>query len=219
MVSLLILVNMSMRAASDFSRGRVPVSALLRSLFSGEIVVFHPGEMPLYKVERARVTEVPVGFPVSGSRGADKRRTSRELLFNLNDQIKPEPRQWVIVADPAGIALRNIDHLIPPDLPGPYGPPGADFLWARVHEGGSGPRDEAGPGLWAVRGEFLPLVLERWKEAWEAEPNAGVVGRTPDLDGRRAGTCRSAKRPSNVARCFAPPWERWIGGRCAPPPT
>lgn len=174
MVSLLILVNMSMRAASDFSRGRVPVSALLRSLFSGEIVVFHPGEMPLYKVERARVTEVPVGFPVSGSRGADKRRTSRELLFNLNDQIKPEPRQWVIVADPAGIALRNIDHLIPPDLPGPYGPPGADFLWARVHEGGSGPRDEAGPGLWAVRGEFLPMVLERWKEAWEAEPNAGV---------------------------------------------
>jgi hypothetical protein len=148
---------------------RVVVSSQLRSLFTGEIIVFRTSDMPLYKVARTQLTEIPV----IGKRGAERCRVSQEFLFNLCTHIKPEPRQWVIVAVPAGIALRNIDHLIPPDLPGPYAPPEVDFFWARVHEDGNGPRDEAGPGLWAVRGEFLPVVLERWKEAWEAEPAAG----------------------------------------------
>ena len=149
-------------------------ASLMRCLFTGSINIFHNHAIPLFKVERKQVTEAPVENPISGSEEAEERRASREFLFNLCSQIKPEPRQWVIVADPAGIALRNIDHLIPPDLSGPYAPPEADFLWARVNEGGSRPRDAAGPGLWAVRGEFLPLVLERWKEAWEAEPEAGM---------------------------------------------
>jgi hypothetical protein len=175
MNNFIIIVEDAECASSVHAVLRLVSSSLLRSLFTGELVIFRTGEMPLYKVERAQVTEVPVEIPVSGNGEAEKRRASREFLFNLCTQIKPEPRQWVIVADPAGIALRNIDHLIPPDLPGPYAPPEVDFLWARVHEGGGGPRDEAGPGLWAVRGEFLPLVLERWKAAWEAEPNVGMA--------------------------------------------
>ena len=115
--------------------------------------------MPLYKVERAQLSEAPVRMtgPCNAENGG--RRASLDFLFNLSSHIRPEARQWVIVADPAGIALRNIDHLIPPDLPGPYAPPEVDFLWARVHASGGGPRDEAGPGLWAVRGEHLPTVL------------------------------------------------------------
>jgi hypothetical protein len=171
---LIVLTEAAKPVVSALSTLRIATGSLFRTLFTGEIVIFRTGEMPLYKVERAQLTEVRVALPVSGNGEAERRRASREFLFNLCTQIKPESRQWVIVADPAGIALRNIDHLIPPDLPGPFSPPEVDFLWARVHERGDGPRDEAGPGLWAVRGEFLPLVLERWKEAWEAEPTAGV---------------------------------------------
>lgn len=174
MESILILAALRRRESQNPLRYRITIASFLRSLFTGDVVVPHAGEKPLFKVERARLTEVPIKFDEFERAEEIGGRAPRDYLLNLCTQIRPEPRQWVIIADPAGIALRNIDHLIPPDLPGPYAPPEVDFLWARVNEGGSGPRDEAGPGLWAVRGEFLPLVLERWKEAWEAEPNAGI---------------------------------------------
>jgi hypothetical protein len=173
MTKLLLLAESAKPAALDFTLLRIATASLLRSLFADDLLIFRTGDTPLYKVERKQVTEVPLEISVTGKGEAERRQASRRFLFSLCDQIKPEPRQWVIVADPAGIALRNIDHLIPPDLPGPYAPPEVDFFWARVHEDGTGSRDEAGPGLWAVRGEFLPMVLERWREAWETEPAAG----------------------------------------------
>lgn len=172
---LLVLVDQDGFASGGDLMLRVLAASTLRNLFNGEIVIFRTAELPpLFKVERAQVTEVLVEHPVSGRGEKVSRRASRELPFNLCDYIHPEPRQWVIVADPAGITLRNIDHLIPPDVAGPYAPPEFDFLWARVHEGGGGARDEAGPGFWAVRGEFLHMVLERWKEAREVGTEAGI---------------------------------------------
>lgn len=81
--------------------------------------------------------------------------------------MNPEPRQWVILPDSSGLALRNIDHLIPADSQAAHAPAEVDFYWTKVVDRNVGGGEvSASPGLWAVRGEDLPLVLERWKSAW-----------------------------------------------------
>lgn len=74
------------------------------------------------------------------------------------------------------MALRNIDHLIPPDLAEPYRPQEVDFYWMKVMN-----RKErfaavsASPRLWAVQGEHLLMVLERWKSAWNELGNDAML--------------------------------------------
>ena len=169
-----LLVTPSIEVAQDgksLGTTKCFVSSLLRSLFSGQIGVLRNQELPLFRVERSAVTEVFLPAALTERSGPAKRRASREFLFGMGDQLKPEPRQWVIVADAASLALRNLDHLIPPDVPGPHAPPEVDFYWARAG------KDEisnqtATPGLWAVRGEHLLLVLGRWKEVWSGAQEA-----------------------------------------------
>lgn len=153
------------------------VSSLMKSLFTGSIVVFKNSEMPLYKVERKQLEEVFIPTVVQG-RGVAERKAARDFLFDLCTYLNPEERQWVVFADAVGLALRNIDHLVPQDLSGPYAPPELDFLWLPITSSKSSSVAElASPGLWAVRGEHLPLVLERWKSAWN-----GAIGETPDRE-------------------------------------
>lgn len=93
-------------------------SSLLRTLYTGSVVVFQDGDMRLFKVERKQLEVVQVPVSTRCKTAADRQRAEREFLFCLGDYLKPEPRQWVIVADAASLALRNIDDLLPPDLPG-----------------------------------------------------------------------------------------------------
>lgn len=144
------------------------ISSLLRSLYSGPITVFRNHELPLFKVERAFLDEVVVAVETSLTSATARRQVTREFLFGLCDITQPDARQWVIVAHSRSLALRNIDHLIPLDHAGPYPPPEVDFYWTQS-SGGEISKQSATPGLWAVRGEHLPLVLERFKEAWSEE--------------------------------------------------
>jgi hypothetical protein len=128
--------------------------------------------MPLFSVERAGLKEISVeGLDFSASGGL-RQFPSRELLFRKCEFVGLGPRQWVIVARCGCLALRNIDHLIPPEQAGNYGPPEIDFYWARVGRDDSH-NELATPGFWAVRGEHLALVLGRWKAAWNRESGAG----------------------------------------------
>lgn len=144
--------NLSVAVVKEF------VSSLLRSLFSGRILLFRNDEMPLFRVERSQLEEIAIPLPKAGTTSATI--ANREFLWTLGERIDPSPRQWVVVANPAGLALRNIDHLFVPELPGPYQPPPADFLWTPAHRGPG----SASPGLWAVKGESLPHVIDLWKE-------------------------------------------------------
>ena len=146
------------------------VSSLLRSLYGGRMVVFRNHEMPVFKVERKEVDEVFVTATRREKPGAGGRSESMEFLLGLGKLVKPELRQWVIFADTAGLALRNIDHLLPPDQAGPYSPPEVDFYLASANG-----TDEVTPGIWAVRGEHLPMVLERWKCAWNELGNDAML--------------------------------------------
>jgi hypothetical protein len=139
-------------------------SSLGRSLFSGRMIFFRNEEMPLFRFERKRLDEVMATTPPSAKSNEENQVVNREFLFQLRGYLEPAPRHWVMIMAPSSIALRNIDHLVPPDLEGPFAPPECDFYWTPLATG----KDQASPGLWAVRGEHLPLVLERWKEAWAA---------------------------------------------------
>ncbi len=89
---------------------------------------------------------------------------TREFIFELASHLKPAPRQWVVMMDPASIALRNLDHLLPQEAHGSCPPPEVDFLWLRSNS--SQDTEQASPGIWAVRGEHLPKVLKLWKETY-----------------------------------------------------
>jgi hypothetical protein len=91
---------------------RILTSSLSRSLFSGCVRVFRNHEMPLFKVERRQTEEIFVAAERRGRPGTDGRSEEREFLFGLGKHVNPGPRQWVIIQDAAGLALRNIDHLI-----------------------------------------------------------------------------------------------------------
>lgn len=150
------------------------ISSLMKSLYTGSIVVFRNCEMPLYKVERKQLEEVFVPATAQGV-GISDRQAAKDFLFDLCNHLNPEDRQWVIIADPSGLALRNIDHLIPQELPGPYAPPEIDFLWLPIDNSAiTGRVQMASLGLWAVRGEHLPLVLEKWKSAWNEATGQGA---------------------------------------------
>lgn len=99
--------------------------------------------------------------------GTPGKSESREFFWGLGKQAKPGPRQWVIIPDPSGVALRNIDHLIPADSKTAHAPAEVDFYWTKVMDRNEGDGEVfASPGLLAVRGEHLPMVMKRWKSVW-----------------------------------------------------
>lgn len=75
------------------------ISSLLRSLFGGRIVVFRNHEIPLFKVERKALDEVFAPAAIAERSEAAGRQATREILFGIWRHLKPESRQWVIVAE------------------------------------------------------------------------------------------------------------------------
>ncbi len=86
------------------------------------------------------------------------------LLERVSPYVE-DGRQWVVFSRSGNIALRNINHLLPPDLPGPFAPGDVDFYYP----GKWGVKGPVTDGLWAVRAEFLEEILVGW-EAMEALP-------------------------------------------------
>ena len=147
-------------------------SSLLRTHSAAELIVASSSLSVLFRVERAWITELQVI-------GATDTRNQNQEWRDLSASSPADTRDWMIFVKPAGLALRNIDHLFPQEFLGAYAPPPADFLWARVHDDPrSGPRDLAAPGIWAVRGEHAEMVLGRLKAAWDAEPQATEADET-----------------------------------------
>jgi hypothetical protein len=147
------------------------VSSMTRSTFSGRLLVLRNSEMPIYRVGRKAVDELFVSAAMSESFDLTVRKTRKQISNCMSELVKPAARQWVVMADGASLALRNIDHLIPPDSFGAFGLSGVDFYWARAGNDHIS-NQSATPGLWAVRGEYLPLVLELLNEEWSKESGA-----------------------------------------------
>jgi hypothetical protein len=143
---------------------KILVSSLSRSLFNGSIHIFRNYETPLFKAERRQINEVFLSTSQMEMPRMKIGIESREFLLGHCKYLNPEPRQWVIIPDAAGLALRNIDHLIPADSNVADASAVADFYWTKIEKRNED-RGEvpASVGMWAVRGEHLSMVLERWQ--------------------------------------------------------
>jgi hypothetical protein len=139
-------------------------SSLMRSLFSGGITIFKNYQTPLFKIERRNVDEEVISLPVVGKSEEAVRNAATTFIFQMAKHLKPGGRRWVIICNPASIALRNIDHLLPSEASQPFGPSSVDLYWTKITGGpDKGGRALASPGVWAVRFEHLELVLQRWE--------------------------------------------------------
>lgn len=160
---LLVAVAFGAMDSPVFTVAKVLGSSLMRSLFSGDQMIFHNRPVPLFKSERRQLEEVILGLTLPNESSGERERVRQGSFFRVLERIEVQPRQWVILAGGPGIALRNIDHLLPSEECGGYPPREVDFYWAEL--GGKAPAGTASPGFWAVRGENLPMVLQHWESA------------------------------------------------------
>lgn len=147
------------------------VSSLLRSLFSGTVMVLGNRELSLFKVERKLVKEIYLPLVITEDAGEARRKIGTRFLTGIANHVKPTSNQWVVVADCATLALRNIDHLFPPDGTGSYGPQQIEFQW--VDSEWRDPESNemlAAQGFWAVKGSRLPQLLDDWEKLRTTAP-------------------------------------------------
>jgi hypothetical protein len=148
------------------SMAKILASSLLRSYFTGDILILHNGTAPLFRVERRGVEERMLTLPP----GTDLMAAGCALKYRARSWI-PEGYEWVCFLDCDMIALRNIDHLFDPGAP-------ADILWqpepSRMRTGSYSAYftdaelphlwpEGANAGSWAVRGVHYRAVMEEWE--------------------------------------------------------
>lgn len=177
-------------------------SSLMRSLFGGDLEILKNCSSPLFRIDRRNANEVLVRAPASGN--ADSLWHDQILSFysNLGEDRLFTDDQWLVFADAAGLALRNVDHLIPSSHPSSQGQE-VDLIWAKVHcpnqVSGSG---SVSPGLWAVRSRHLSLIFERLKEVWREKRDERTEEQiwTEVVEGLPL-----RKRPFEKGEVYAPP--------------
>ena len=161
---LLVLTSMDAdRSANRALLAKGCASSLMRNLFSGDLLIVRNSLEPVFRVDRKRLDEKAITLPTETD-PLSRFQTDLRALSEHLETLEIAPRQWVLIASAASVALRNIDHLLPPDAAGPFAPPQIEFYWNRT-TCGSGKQDLATPGFWAVRGEHLSMVLAHWKDA------------------------------------------------------
>jgi len=147
---------------------KILVSSLLRTYFTGDILIVHNGTAPVFRVERKGVEEVIL----AGDTGNGYR-----LKFEARRWIDAGKYDWVCFLDSDMIALRNIDHLFDPGA-------ACDILWQTEGRMSQGPynaffhpheyprlwRNGANSGTWAVRGPLYQTVMAEWDRIDSGEP-------------------------------------------------
>ena len=133
------------------------VSSILRSLFTGNIVIIRNRQEPLYLVERANVTEISLGAVSEDYSAKSIGLAWTQWVPEITSYVTAGLDQWVIFCSLGGLALRNIDHLFPPVSPSKF--PGVlpQFLYLQDAEGNISEK------FWAVRGRALREILALWK--------------------------------------------------------
>lgn len=135
-------------------------ASLCRSDCGFPIKLLRDEERPLFRIRRAVLAEVSVPSSDDHAAESDAANATRETVIRLTEWISAEDYPWIIVMDRAGLALRNIEHLIPEDSIGEFASPTVDFYWMPK----AGSKTEATSGIWAVRGHLMRETLNRWSQ-------------------------------------------------------
>lgn len=152
------------------------VSSLLKTGFSGDIIVFRNSAAPIFLVERKGLVEVFIETPeLSGLSGAEFSWCWKYRVAGMIDAPKYDR---VVFIDCDCLALRNIDHLLQGDWDIAYKPePG--LMITRIQfscflseaEMGTLWCDGVNSGTLAVRGSRYHEVMSHWERIDSSEPN------------------------------------------------
>ena len=147
------------------------VSSLLRTRFSGDIMVFHNSPAPLFMVARAGVREVKMPAPTRIRTDQQFVMHAQSCKHGVAEHIDTAAYDRVMFIDCDALALRNIDHLFT----------GAWDLAVTVETGSEIQgyayggyltkaerknlvRDGMNSGTWAVRAKHFAELLRRWRQ-------------------------------------------------------
>lgn len=177
-------------------KAKILTSSASRSHFSGSMSIFRESGNPVYRMPRTGVEEHQISqLQREGILSWDH---FPEMLQRWIDSDPPDENQWIIIADAAGVALRNIDHLLPV---GDSPVNGTDFYWVPLPEDGTGARRMAAPGFCAVRGKSLPTLLGHWA-AVRDRPR--IVGEDKCIWAEMVADLPLRKRPFEKGEVYAP---------------
>ena len=155
--------------------GKMLVSSLLRTFFTGDIVVFRNGENPLFLVERKGLEEVHVEtLPIIGHEGAEE---AWRWKYRVAEQLDVRGYDKVMFLDADCLALRNIDHLLKGGWDIAYqtqrGERGDGVMFNGFLSDGEMARaagqDGVNSGSFAVRAEIFHKVIREWQRVDEGE--------------------------------------------------
>lgn len=162
-------------ATGHRNMAKLMVSSLLRTNFSGDIVVFHNSQQPLFHVPRAGVQEVPVSLD-DGDEHHEFIWAAQSLKYEVARHLKTQAYDKVLFLDCDIVVLRNIDHLLHGAWSlavftetnthiqqGAYN----GYLTKRQREGLK--RLGMNSGSWAVEASRYHEFMERW-QAVESKP-------------------------------------------------
>ncbi|HEV7866826.1 MAG TPA: putative nucleotide-diphospho-sugar transferase [Chthoniobacteraceae bacterium] len=146
------------------------VSSLLRTRFSGDVLVFHNSPIPLFQVPRVGIFEKSLKVPPEVSH-----RQFGEFVMRYKHGVAADlpmaGYDKVMFLDCDTIALRNIDHLLEGDWdlafcvePGSRIQDGAYGAYLTADERKHSRREGINSGTWAVAASRCAELLERWKE-------------------------------------------------------
>jgi hypothetical protein len=129
-------------------------SSLDRNYFSRVVIV---GNMtgPVFKLGRRGIEEI--AFELEVKNPQERETATWWLLSKADEFLDLAVSEWVVVAEPASLALRGLEHLFPASSK-------AEFMWAEY----AGPELGASTGLWAVRAGLLSMVVSKYAQIHEA---------------------------------------------------
>ena len=147
------------------------VSSLLRTRFSGDILVFHNSPAPLFMVAREGVREVRMKVPAKAGKNGGFVTYAQSCKHAVAEHIEAEAYDRVMFIDCDSVVQRNIDHL----LAGRWDLAVFPEQNTDIHEycwGGYTTRREKkqliheglNSGTWAVKGARFHELLRRWRE-------------------------------------------------------
>jgi hypothetical protein len=156
--------------------GKMLASSLVRTYFTGDIVVFRNSPAPLFLVERKGLHEVFLDTPqVGGQSGAEAAWCWKYKVARLIEH--PEQYDKILFLDCDCLALRNLDELLEGDWDIRYQPERGTRMEGRKYNAflteeelkRAAQREGVNSGTLAVRGCYFHEVMRRWQEIDEGE--------------------------------------------------
>lgn len=156
--------------------GKMLASSLLRTFFSGDILIFRNSPGPLFLVERKGLEEVFLETPEMY--GQERAKFAWCWKYRVAELIEVAQYDKILFVDADCLALRNIDHLLEGDWDIRYQPEcgrsgdGKSFNAFLTEDelAKAADREGANSGTLAVRASLFHEVMAKWRAIDESQP-------------------------------------------------